>query len=164
MEQYIIGLFQNISWLTIALLSAGVVLCVVEVFVPKVGLTGLFGIALLICGVSSYRIDGFNFKQIIGIISIIALILAVAILIETILEHKGIIKNPNRYKFRTYNTENPLKALISKTGNAITNIDLGGTVEVDGKLYYAISSSPIIKDKIVQVVGVQDNALIVKEQ
>ena len=46
MEQYIINLFQNMSLLTIALLGAGILLCIIEVFVPKVGLSGILGIVL----------------------------------------------------------------------------------------------------------------------
>ena len=37
MQQYIIGLFQDMSWLTIALLGAGILLCSIEVCVPKIG-------------------------------------------------------------------------------------------------------------------------------
>ena len=105
MEQYIIGLFQNMSILTIALLGSGVLLCIIEVFVPKIGLTGMLGIILVGTGISSYYIDGFKANQIVGILAIIAVILGFFIVIELILESKGIIKNPNRYKLRTYNDE-----------------------------------------------------------
>lgn len=165
MGQYVIELFQNMSWLTIALLSAGVLLCVIEVFVPKVGLTGLLGIVLLGCGMSSYYIDGFKLKQMVGMLSIITLLLAIFICIELVLESKGVIKNPNRYKFRTYNepTTN-LNELVGGIGKAITNIDLGGTVEINGNLYYAISNTSIAQGNIVQVIGVQNNTLVVKVQ
>ena len=102
MEQYIIGLFQNMSILTIALLCSGVLLCVIEVFVPKIGMIGILGIILVGAGISSYYLDGFKANQIIGILSIIVLVLGFFILIELILESKGIIKNPDRYKFRMY--------------------------------------------------------------
>ena len=163
MEQYIIGLFQNMSILTIALLSAGVLLCVIEVFVPKVGLSGLLGISLVVTGISSYYIDGFKIKQIVGLLSIIALILAIFIFIELMLEAKGVINNPNRYKFRTYNeSSQKLSNLVGSYGKAVTNIDLGGTVEINGNLYYAISNTPINSGVFVQVIGVQNNALLVK--
>lgn len=163
MEQYIINLFQDMSLLTIVLLSAGMLLCIVEVFVPKVGLAGILGIVLLGLGFSSYHIDGFNFKQTISLLAIVALILALFIMIELILEGKGVIKNPNRYKFRTYNDPiAELRELVGLKGKAITNIDLGGTIEVNGKLYYAISSSGIAQGSIVEVIGVQNNALVVR--
>ena len=88
MEQYIVGLFQNMSILTIALLSAGVLLCVIEVFVPKVGLSGLLGISLVVTGMSSYYLDGFKVKQMVGLLSIIALVLAIFIFVELLLEAK----------------------------------------------------------------------------
>ena len=164
MGQYIINLFQDMSLLTMVLLGVGMLLCVIEVFVPKVGLSGILGIALLGTGLSSYYIDGFKFKQLISISSIIALVLAVFIIIELVLEGKGVIKNPNRYKFRTYNdTTIALNGLVGKSGRAITNIDLGGTIEIDGKLYYAISNVKISSNSIVQVIGVQNNTLVVKE-
>ncbi|MFQ6724350.1 MAG: NfeD family protein [Clostridia bacterium] len=161
MEQYIISLFQNMSLLTIVLLSAGMLLTIAEVFMPKIGVTGILGISLLAFGISSYYIDGFKLKQIITIVSIIALILAVFIIIEVVLENKGIIKNPNRYQFRTYYSTNDLNELVGKTGKALTNIDLGGTIDIDGQLYYATSTSTIEKDSFVEVVGVQNNTLIV---
>ena len=163
MEQYIISLFQNMSLLTMALLGAGLLLCIVEVFVPKVGLAGLLGIVLLFTGISSYYIDGFKLKQIVGILSIIALIIAISICIELVFESKGVIKNPNRYKFRTYDKFGTnLNDFIGYYGKAVTNIDLGGTIEINGKLYYAISNQSISAGSFVQVIGVKNNALIVK--
>ena len=163
MVEYIINLFQGMSWLTIALLGAGVLLCVIEVFVPKVGLSGILGIVLIGTGMSSYYLDGFKFKQLITLITIVALVLAVFIFIELILEGKGVIKNPDRYKFRTYNDQNTqLQNLVGCVGKAITNIDLGGTVEINGNLHYAISNTKIADGSTVQVIGVQNNALVVK--
>lgn len=161
MGQYIVNLFQNMSILTIALISAGVLLCIVEVFVPKVGLTGILGVALMLFGFSSYYIDGFKINQIVSLLTIIALILALFIMIELILESKGVIKNPNRYKFRTYQPSVSLNDLVGKKAKAVTNIDLGGTVELGGKLYYAISDNAIASGSVVQVVGVKNNALVV---
>ncbi len=163
MEQYIINLFQDMSILTITLLSAGMLLCIAEIFVPKVGLTGILGIVLLVMGVSSYYIDGFRVKYIIGLLGIMALVLALFIMIELILEGKGVIKNPDRSKFRTYNNPNEnLQSLVGRKGKAVTNIDLGGTIEINGKLYYAISNSGIAKGSIVEVIGVKNNALVVR--
>ena len=163
MIHFIIGLFQGISLLTAVLLIMGMLLCVVEVFVPKVGFTGLFGVVLLGSGFSSYYIDGFRLKHIISLLAIITLALALFIMIELILEGKGVIKNPNRYKFRTYSNSNDgLSDLVGKQGKAITNIDLGGTVEINGKLYYAVSNNGIAQGSIVEVIGVQNNALVVK--
>ena len=163
MGQYIINLFQDMSLLTIALLSAGMLLCIVEVYVPKVGLTGILGIVLLGVGFSSYYIDGFKLKHMISLLAIVALVLALFIMIELILESKGIIKNPDRYKFRTYSDPtDELRDMVGKKGKAVTNIDLGGTIEINGKLYYAISYSGIAQGSIVEVIGVQNNALVVR--
>lgn len=163
MINYITNLFQDMSLLTMVLLGAGVLLCVCEVFVPKFGITGVLGIVLLGTGMSSYYIDGFKFSQMVALLSIIALILALFVFIELILESKGVIHSPNRYKFRTYNgPSSQLNAIVGRIGKAVTNINLGGTIDVDGKLYYAISSMNIAVDSLVQVVGVENNALIVK--
>ena len=160
MTQYIINLFQNMSILTAALIGAGVLLCIVEVFVPKIGLTGLLGVALLATGFSSYYIDGFKLKQIVSLLSIIALVLALCIMIELILESKGKIKNHNRYQFRNPARQS-LNDLIGMGGRAYTNIDMGGTIDIDGKLYYATASVRIAQGSLVEVVGVQGNSLVV---
>lgn len=163
MADYIVNLFQGMSILTIALLSAGVLLCIAEIFLPKIGISGILGIILIVSGLSSYYIDGYSISQIICLISFIALLLVIFICFELILEVKGVIKNPNRYKFRTY-LNNPLEDMVGNVGKAITNIDLGGTIEINGELYYAVSNEPIAIGKIVQVIGVQNNSLIVKAQ
>ena len=159
MEQYILGLFQQMSLLTAVLLGAGVLLCVIEVFVPKVGVVGFLGIALTALGMSSYYIDGFKLKQLVSLLSIIAFVLALFIMIELVLEGKGVIKNPDRYKFRTYS--NSINDLIGKVGKAYTNIDLGGTIDIDGKLYYAVASAPIEQGCFVKVVAINNNKLVV---
>jgi len=161
MAQYLIDLFQNMSVLTAVLLGAGMLLCIIEVFVPKIGLAGLLGIALLGSGFSSYYIDGFKLKQIVSLLSIIALVLALFIMIELILESKGIIKNPNRYKFRNPALTTSPSELLGKIGKAYTNIDMGGTIDVDGKLHYAISNEYIAQGSLVEVVGVQGTSLVV---
>jgi len=161
MSEYITSMFQNISWLTVALLSAGVLLCIVEIFLPKFGVSGILGIVLVGTGMSSYYIDGFKLKYLIGLLSIITLVIAIFIIIEAIFENKGVIKNPDRYKFRTYNNV-PLSELLGKLGVAYTNIDFGGTIEVDGKLYYAISESFIGQGKQIQVVAIRNNTLLVR--
>lgn len=162
MMNYIVNLFQDMSLLTMVLLGAGVLLCIGEVFVPKFGLTGLLGIALLGTGMSSYYIDGFKFSQMVVLLSIIALIIALFVFIELILESKGVIHNPDRRKFRTYSEPSQLNNLVGRIGKAVTNINLVGTIDIDGKLYYAISSISIERDGLVQVVGVENNTLIVK--
>ena len=161
MEQYIINLFQNMSLLTGVLLCAGVLLCVAEIFVPKIGLIGVLGMIMIASGLSSYYVDGFGGTQLITMGLIIAVILALFIMIELILESKGVIKNPKRHEFRTYNQPS-LIDLVGKTGFAYTNIDLGGTIDVDGKLYYAISDSPINQGSSVKIIGVDNNSLVVK--
>ena len=161
MEQYIIHLFNNMSLLTAILIGAGVLLCLVEIFVPKIGLTGILGCLLVVLGLSSYYIDGFKPNQIISLISIIAFVLAIFIMIEMVLESKGIIKNPNRHKFRTINTQQSLDTLVGKVGKAYTNIDKGGTIDVDGKLYYAVSDNFIAQGNFVVVTKAGNNYLVV---
>ena len=161
MEQYIINLFTNISLLTAVLLSMGVLLCIVEVFVPKIGLTGILGCSLIAVGFTSYYMDGFKFKQIITLLSIIAFVIAVFIMIELILESKGVIKNPHRHKFRAINLLRSIDLLVGKDGVAYTNIDKGGTIDIDGKLYYAVSNNYIPQASRVVVVGTENNYLIV---
>ena len=161
MEQYIIGLFTNISLLTAILIGAGTVLCIIEVFVPKIGLTGILGCSLIVLGFTSYYIDGFKVKQVISLLSIISFIIALFIMVELILEGKGIIKNPNRYRFRAIIIRQALTNLIGKEGKAYTNIDRGGTIDIDGKLYYATSDNPISQGSNVQVVWAENNYLVV---
>ena len=161
MEQYVINLFTNMSLLTAILIGVGVLLCIVEVFVPQIGLTGILGCSLIVLGFTSYYIDGFKFKQIVSLLSIIAFVVALFIMLELILESKGIIKNPHRYRFRTISLQHSPSTLLGKEGKAYTNIDQGGTIDIDGKLYYAVSSSYIPQGSQVVVVKAEDNYLVV---
>ena len=164
MGQYIIGLFTNMSLLTAILIGAGVLLCAVEIFVPKIGLIGILGCSLVALGFTSYYIDGFAVKQVISLLSIIAFVLALLIMVELILEGKGVIKNPNRHHFRTIKIQTSLDALVGKEGKAYTNIDKGGTIDVDGKLYYAVSDDIILQGSQVIVVKVESNYLVVTKK
>ena len=161
MEQYIINLFTNMSLLTAILLGVGILLCIVEVFVPQIGLTGILGCSLIVVGFTSYYIDGFKFKQIITLLSIIAFVVALFIMVELILESKGIIKNPHRHKFRTISLLHSMDSLVGKVGIAYTNIDKGGTIDIDGKLYYAVSDNYIPQGSQVTVSRVDNNCLVV---
>ena len=161
MEQYIINLFTSMSLLTAVLISAGVLLCIVEIFVPKIGLTGILGFVLIVLGFTSYYIDGFKPNQIISLVSITAFVLAVFIMIEMILESKGIIKNPNRHQFRAIGMQQSYDTLVGRDGKAYTNIDQGGTIDIDGKLYYAVSSNFISQGSYVVVVKAEKNYLVV---
>lgn len=162
MLEYFLDMFNGMSLLTAVLLSAGLLLCLAEVFLPKVGLSGLLGVVMLALGVSSYYIDGANWKYIVGIATIAMLVLSIAICIELVLESKGKIRNPNRRKIRTYPLQEDLTGLIGNFAKAVTNIDMGGTVEINGKMYYAMANSRVEAGKIVEVIGVNGTALIVR--
>lgn len=162
MLEYFVNMFDGISLLTAVLLSAGILLCIAEIFVPKIGLTGFLGIIILILGGSSYYIDGFKLKYFIGLITIIMLVLSLAICIELVLEATHKISNPDRYKFRTHHAKPDLTRLIGSFAKAVTNIDMGGTVEINGKMYYAIANTKIEAGKLVEVIGVNGTALIVR--
>lgn len=161
MEQYIVSLFTNMSLLTAILLGAGVLLCIVEVFVPQIGLTGILGCSLVVVGFTSYYIDGFSVSQIVTLLSIISIFMALFIMIELVLENKGIIKNPHRHQFRTIKLNNSLDSLVGKQGVAYTNIDKGGTIDINGKLYYALSDNFIAQGSKIVVVATENNYLIV---
>ena len=163
MGQYIINLFQGMSWLTISLLLAGVLLCAVEVFVPKFGLAGWLGIGLTLIGISSYYIDGFKFIQIVGILVIIALFLAFVILIDVIIKgFKDKKEKEAKERLSFENSDAEFKILMWKYGKAVSRISKGGTVEIGNNLYYAISNEIISEGTMIQVIGVQNNALVVK--
>lgn len=162
MLNYFVNMFEGISLLTAVLLSAGVLLCLAEIFLPKIGFSGLLGFLMLLTGFSSYYIDGYRWKYIVGLGTIIMLLLCVAICVELICEAKGKIHNPNRYQLRTYPLNKDLTTLIGSFATAVTNIDLGGTVSINDKMYYAIANSPIPAGKLVEVIGVNGSALIVR--
>lgn len=163
MMQFILSLFQGMSLLTMVLMGASMMLCVIEVFVPKFGITGIFGIALMTMGFSSYYIDGFRIKPMIALLALITIILSLFIMVELVLESKGVIVNPNRYELRPYPlTINQLNSLIGCQGVTVTNVNLGGKIEIDGKLYDAVGVNNIAKGSVVKVVGVRNNQLIVK--
>lgn len=154
-------MFASMGILTAVLLSAGVLLCLIEVFVPKFGITGVLGIFMVVLGASSYYIDGVQWKYFIGLVTIIMLVLSIAICIELVLEARHKISNPNRHQFRTYK-DVPLTSLIGSFAKAVTNIDMGGTIEINGKMYYAIANAKVDAGKLVEVIGVNGTALIVR--
>lgn len=163
MLNYFINMFEGMSLLTAVLLSAGVLLCIAEIFLPKIGFSGFLGFFMFLAGISSYYIDGFGWKYIVGLSTMVMLLLSLAICIELLCEAKGKIHNPDRYKLRTYPLHQDLTSLIGSFATAVTNIDLGGTVAINDKMYYAIANNPISAGKLVEVIGTNGSAIIVRE-
>ena len=145
-------------------LLIGVAFLVAEIFLPS-GAFGVIGLCLFVAGV--YMMTGSVY------FTILAVILAVAVLFIILLLIAGALPKSNLYKTLLLNTKlgNSEGVLASKENDThigeIMQVDTflrpSGRVKKDGKVYDAMSDSEFIeKGEFVEVVGNRGYILLVK--
>lgn len=145
-------------------LLIGVAFLVAEIFLPS-GAFGVIGFCLFVAGV--YMMTGSVY------FTILAVILAVAVLFIILLFISGALPKSNLYKTLLLNTKlgNSEGVLASKENDThigeIMQVDTflrpSGRVKKDGKVYDAMSDSEFIeKGEFVEVVGNRGYILLVK--
>ena len=148
MGNIFVTLFAQMSWVTYVLLAVGLILVIIEFFVPGYGVFGGIGIAALVAGIISRVVaQGLSVDQICGYIGILVLIIiGILLLVFSILSlsldkgnGKFIFGNKNK-EFNLLKEKNAeLKTLVGKNGVAITDLNPGGKVMIDGLGFDAIS-------------------------
>ncbi len=145
------------------LLIIGILLCMVEIYVPGFG---VFGVSGVICLILSTIISWLYFD--ISIYIIICIQLIISIIVAFILYYifkktdainKVILKTSLK---EDYNQRED--ALVNKTGVVKTTLRPVGSIIVDGNVYEAISHDGMIdKNAKIVVVSVNNNKIIVRK-
>ena len=159
-----IELISNITWLSIILFVIGMVLVIIELYVPGIGIPGAVGGVSLIAFII---VTGQNAAQRIilaGIILVICIILFV--IFFTLLSKKRL---PKSLILETseegYSGTSDMQFLLGKVGTALSTCRPAGNADFDGMKLDVVSRGEYIeKGATIEVIKIEGNRIVVKEK
>lgn len=164
-----VEIFTQMHWVPAMLLILGLVLIIIEVFVPGFGFFGITGTLTLIAGVIVRICQGLNLTQSIGLILIVFLFFVVAAMFMIYSAKYGILGKTGLFERRSaidkdYNIpDKQLRKLVGKSGKAVSKLDLAGKAKINGKFYDVVSINSYIEPGAhVKVVEIKDNQIMVR--
>ena len=136
------------SWVTYVLLAVGLILVIIEFFVPGYGVFGGIGISALVAGIIS-RVAGQSLSAdlVLGYIGILILLIVGILLLVFAILSLAFDRGNNHFIFGVKKQEvnlskeknEELKKLINKNGIAMTDLNPSGKIMIDGISYNAVS-------------------------
>ncbi len=157
-----------LAW-TVALLAVGMVMLVLEVFVPSGGVLGFLSVVALVAGVTEAFLQGgvsFGIGTLAVTVAAVPATLAIAFHFfpDTPLGRRVIPPPPGPDDVvPDADRRAVLRGLVGRHGRATSDFLPWGTVEIDGVLHEAMSDGgPIAAGRRVEVVAAQATALVVR--
>lgn len=157
---------QILTILGFVLLVIGVVLIGVEMVLPGFGVPGISGTISLVVGI---LLASKNLEQAVAILVVVLVILAIMLTCVIVFFHSKKVKSPIRLEEELGNKDGFLSAddltyLIGKEGITTTDLRPTGKCDIEGVTFEVRSENAfIVKGKRIQVIRIQANALIVRE-
>lgn len=144
-------------------LMMGMILIIIEVFLPGFGLPGIGGIALIGVGVV---LSGIHFGTMIAVGVLLVLIAVLAVLISWVLRQvvHGKTRSDLFLKDKgEYDVYEDMKVLIGKTGIATSVLRPAGIGDFDGVRLNVVTEGGFIeKDMPIEIVRVDGSKIVVK--
>lgn len=163
-------IFTQMHWVPAMLLILGVVLFVVEIFVPGFGFFGISGFGCLIAGIIVRICQGLNLTQSLALVLIVLGFLTLVVMIMVWGAQYGLLGKTGLFERRTtlsadYNkVSRELKKLVGKNGKTVSKLDLGGQAKIKGRVYDVVSMSSYIEANTrIKVEKIEDNTIIVRK-
>ena len=164
------AIFTEMSWLPALLLIVGIVMLLIEIFVPGFGFFGVTGFISLVSGTIVRICNGLNLAQSLTLILIIIGVFCLAIIIMVISAKYGLLSRSGLFETRSSIPENynvadkSVRKLVGKTGKTITKLSLAGKAKIRGKLYDVVSINSFIDEDVnIKVVEIKDNNIMVRK-
>lgn len=165
----IVALFEGYGAIPMIIMLAGIVLCIVEVFVPGFGAFGITGLSLSVCGIVVRMIMGASLTQfLIMILSAISLVV-LAILIMLISAKAGairrspLIENKTSISVNYGSDDKKLLKMLGKVTFATTEFKPSGKFDYNGEIFEARTNGEFIaKGSKIQIIEIQADKIIVK--
>ena len=155
-------------WLPISLLVIGMVLIVLELFVPSGGMVGLMAAVCLAAAIAF----AFMISVTYGSILLVVVTITVPILLMAMIKiwpHTPIGKRlfsklPTEEEVRPQGERiETIQSLVGKRGVAKTKMLPSGSITVDGKTYDAVTNgSPVEAGEKIEVISIRTNRIIVR--
>lgn len=163
-------IFTEMHWVPALLLIVGLVLMVIELFVPGFGFFGISGTVSVVAGIIVRICFGLNLTQSLTLILMIIGIITILVMIMIWGAQYGILGKTGLFERRTtldkdYNEPSrELKRLVGKSGKTISDLNLGGQAKIRGKIYDVVSISSFIEaNKNIKVVEIKNNTIMVRK-
>lgn len=157
----------NGTWVTLLLFLFGIMLLILEVFIPDFGLIGIAGVAMIIFGYFTNRQDIWGSVLDLGLAIIIAVITAFILIqkgYKFLPGKSSLILGNSLYTQKGYTSGKDYTLYLGKKGTAVTTLRPSGKVDISGKVLDVLSDGKIIVEgATVQVIHVEGTKIIVKE-
>lgn len=157
----------NGTWVTFLLFLFGILLLILEVFIPDFGLIGIAGIAMIIFGYFTNRQDFWGSVLDLSLAIIIGVITAYVLLkkgYKFLPGKSSLVLGTSLYKQKGYSSGKDYTIYLGKKGTAVTTLRPSGKVDVNGKTLDVLSDGKIIQEgSSVLIIHVEGSKIIVKE-
>ena len=166
----IVTLFTQMSTLSIIFLSIGLVLALIEVFIPGFGIFGIVSIIMTVAGIVLRIIAGASLTQVFILITLFIVFILMLLAIFTysarfgILAKTGIVENRSAISEDYASDKKNHAHLLGKQGVTQTVCKPVGKVMIDNLSYQVFSNGPYLeKGTYVKVIEVDGSNIIVKK-
>lgn len=156
-------IFTQMGWLPAILLIVGLVMTIIEVFIPGFGFFGITGSISLIVGVIVRICNGLNVVQSIILVLMLIGVLWLALIVMVISAKYGFLSRTGLFETRSSlpadydKADKSIRKLVGKSGKAVTDLSLSGKAKIKGKIYNVSSINSFIEEgsniKVVEVKG-----------
>lgn len=154
------------SWLAVVCLLIGLLLVVVEMFHPGLGVPGITGAILLICGIV---LTAKNLFQVLVMIIIILTILGITLSFVLQSATKGrlskiLVLHETQKKEKGYTGTEELNYFLGHVGVALTVLRPAGMADFDGIKLDVVSEGDFIpKETKVRIIRVEGRRIVVRK-
>ena len=166
----VVSLFTEMNVIPAILLTLGLILCIIEMFVPGFGVFGISGIVCLIGGIVAKVLYGGTVTQMIILIVVFSIVLIVMFGIVIFSAKRGLISRSPVVLKETALPENyaeidkSLQNLKGKEGVTVTICRPFGTIQVNDKFYDASSVDEYLeKGTLVKIVEVDGEQIFIQK-
>lgn len=165
----IVGLFSGLSIIAIILLLVGLVLLMIEVFVPGFGVFGILGSVFSLAGIVTKICIGTTLNQILIMLCFAIVCIIVIFVVFTISARIGFVKRSAFVQDKTsvpvnYDYVKEYSKLVGKIGFAKSDCNPVGKMSYNDKIYEVNSLDNFIeKNCKIKVVEVKGDRIYVKK-
>lgn len=166
----IVSLFDGYGMIPMIIMLFGVLLCIVEVFIPGFGLFGVLGGICSIGGIVARMFLGASLTQFLIMILLFSSLIVLAIISMFISARCGLIKYSPIVEEKTsvpvnYGKDNKqlVKTLLGKTTFASTEFKPIGKFSYNGEMYEATTYGEFVsKGEKIQIVEIKADKIFIK--
>ena len=160
-------LFASINTVSIVLFAVGMVLLLIEMFIPGFGIFGGLGlVALILCIIfqATSFLEGLIMFLVIGGIVVVMVLIAARSFNRGRLSRSQLILKNTEAKEDGYVSNEDYSELVGKTGLSLTPLRPAGIADIDGKKADVVTEGEFIASRVrIEVIQVAGPRIVVKQ-